>query len=158
MALVLNALDRENKVTAGGNEFAFKPKQVKHFYNEDIAKFITSVRADQGFVLLPSEYDDAEKPELRTGEAYNAMIAELTKRGVEAYCANLNRLIQNEKISLLKDLRQKNDPSDPRFYMHPQMVQNLEELAKYRVRQDDAEQRKVDKIKELEKQLENKGQ
>ena len=157
MALVLNALDRENKVTAGGNDFVFKAKQVKHFYNEDIAKFITSVRADQGFVLLPSELDDAERPELRTGPAYEAVIAELTKRGVEAYCANLSRLIQNEKISLMKDLRQKNDPSDPRYYMHPNMVKNLEELTKYRVKNDDAEQRKVDKIKELEKQLENKG-
>lgn len=154
MALVLNALDQENSVTAGGNTFTFKPKQVKHFFNEDIAKFICSYKAEQGFMAVPSEFDDAERPELRVGPAYEAVIAELAKKGVENYCAFLSRLIQNEKISLMKDLRRNNDPSDPRYHMSPGMVKNLEDLAKYRAKKDDAEQRKVDRIKELEKSLE----
>lgn len=153
MALVLNALDRENKAMCGGNEFSFKPKQVKHFYNEDIAHFLTTRREANGLIMVPKEFDDPERPEIRQSEEYKAVIADLTARAIDEYCAHLNRLVNNEQVGLLKDLRKNNDPSDPRYLIHPNMVKNMEELVQYRTKKEDAGQVKVDRIKELEKAL-----
>lgn len=150
MAIVMNALDKEQTMVIGGNHFSFKPNQIKVIYNNDIAKFLTGQRAEYGFVPLPDEFEDKAIQESEEGKA---AILEARKQGIEAYCRKLREQIFNLKVSLQRDLDQKNFKVDARVFASNGDLDALEELAKYNIAGEDAEQKKIDRIKQLEEKI-----
>lgn len=150
MAMILNALDRDNQVTVGGNTFTFKPRQIKHFYQTSIANLIAREKSEFGFVALPEEFEDLE---YRNSPEAKQIIESKTKEGVENYCRRLRQLIYNEQVSLKRDIEVSGSKEDHRIHLTDGMVQNMEELAKYQSQKSDAEQRRLDKIKQLEKSI-----
>jgi hypothetical protein len=159
MPLVMNALDEENKVVVGGNTFTFKPRQIKEIYQSDIAHIITRYKGEFGFVGLPDDltYVVHLKPELlekTISDEHKQIIEDARRAGVDAYVNRLRSLVYNAQVSLKRDLEQKNYKQDVRTEWTKGDVANLENLVKYQGRREDHEQKKFDKIKELEKQLE----
>lgn len=148
MPLVMNALDKEIAVCAQGNWFTFKPKQIKNIASDDLALFFTSNLAYEGLVRVGDAF---EEPDYKGTEAGKAELAEAASRGLSARIAFLQGVVGNELHSLKRDLAKNNDQSDPRSYMHPNMVKNMEELAGYKRKQSAAKEEKISKIAELEK-------
>lgn len=148
MPLVMNALDKEVVVCAQGNWFAFKPKQIKNIASDDLALFFTSNLAYEGLVRMPDAF---EEPEHKATEEGKKELAEASAKGLTARIAFLQGIVSNELHSLKRDLSKNNDQSDPRAYMHPNMVKNMEELAGYKRKQSAAKEEKISKIAELEK-------
>lgn len=150
MAVVMNALNRENNVMVGGVQFSFKPQQIKFMYNEGIARFLTGPRAEEGFVDLPEGFEEKEKQESEEGKS---TILAARQRGVDNYCKKLRQQIFNLKVSLQRDLDQKNFKVDARVYASDGDLFALEELARYQGAGDDSEQKKIDRIKALEEKV-----
>lgn len=161
MPAIMNALDEAQTVTVGGNTFHFAPRQVKAFYNNDIASVITRIKGEFGFIELPAEleYIAHLKPEQqKNGVApeHKEILESKRKEGVEAYCRRLRGLIYNAQVSLRKDLEMANIKADPRTFASEGDVKNMEQLVKYQTSKNDETQVRVDKLKELEKKLETK--
>lgn len=158
----MNALDEDNKVVVGGNTFTFRPKQIKEIYQTDIAHIITRHKAEFGFVGLPDDltYIAHVKPEnfdKQVPEEHKALIEEARKSGVEAYCRRLRQLVYNMQVSLKQDLEKANIKADPKVFASDGDLRNLEQLVKYQAKREDIEQKRIDKLKELEKHLEKAG-
>ena len=148
MPLVMNALDKEVSVCAQGNWFTFKPKQIKPIGSDDLALFFTSNLAYEGLVRVSDAFDDLD---YKGSEEGKKELAEAASRGLAARVTFLQGVVNNELHSLRRDLEKNNDKSDPRSYMHPNMVKNMEELAGYKRKQSAAKEEQISKIAELEK-------
>lgn len=161
MGVVLNSLDKEQTVVVGGNHFHFKANEIKYFHNNSISNFLTLDRADHGFMGLPDEmvHLAQSKPEILekiiTPED-KEIIKEKKATGIENYCKKLRAQVYNLQVSLLKDLRKANDPTDPRIHASKGDVQAMEELVKYQSKNQDADELRLDKIKKLEAELAKK--
>src|SRR5258708_7450067 len=105
MPVILNCLDDEQTTVMGGSHFTFKPMQLKYFSDSHIAKSIGRLRADDGFIELPEEFESLAllKPELFEQvitQEQRDIIAEKRKEGIDNYCRKLRSLIYNATISL----------------------------------------------------------
>lgn len=149
MAIVLNATNETVSTKAHGNWFTFKPKQYK-ILGDDLAAFLTSNRADEGLVYLPEEFSDPTYS--RTPEGQEAF-ARAEAEGIERYVAKLREVVNNNIISMKKDLQIKNIQTDPRAFMSEGEMHALEQLSKYQNAGHNAHQQRVERVKELEKQL-----
>jgi hypothetical protein len=154
MAVVMNCLDEEQTAVVGGAHFTFKPRQIKHIYQESIAGLLTSEKKEYGFVSLPEEILDKEFADSPAGKA---ILEAKRKEGVDAFCKKLRSQLYNLNVSLKQDLDKSNLKVDPRVFASEGDIKAMELLAKYQSRKEDEDQKKVDRIKELEKVLNGKG-
>jgi hypothetical protein len=154
MAVVMNCLDEEQTAVVGGSHFTFKPKQIKQIYQEHIASLLTGDKKEYGFVALPEECLDREFVDSAAGKA---LIDAKRKEGVDAFCKKLRAQLYNLNVSLKQDLDKANLKVDPRVFASEGDIKAMELLAKYQLRKEDEDQKKVDRIKELEKALNGKG-
>lgn len=155
MKFVMNSLDEEQTILAHGKHFFFKARQVKPFYSDAIGAFILKERAELGMIEVPAIVNDDEG----AVEDYvkdPKVLEERRKAGVEAYCVHLRKVLYNLQVSLRKDLDSKNMKMDVRTLATSGDLNHMEKLVKYQTRKEDAEQVKVDRIKQLEKALEGK--
>lgn len=150
MALVYNSLKDEVSVQAQGAWFTFKPEQIKEM-NDVKAAFIGEKKAYTGLIAIPEEFTDLE---YRNSEAGKEALEKFRKDGITARCNHLRFIVDNEKLSLQGDLDRANIKADSRAYMSPAVVKAMEELARYKRADGEAEAAKVAYIKELEKELE----
>jgi hypothetical protein len=149
MALILNASAEEQHFKVHGNHFNLKPGQIKAF-TDTIADFICMERGYLGLVGLPETYDDIAFRDSAEGKA---LLASKKEQGVNARCKYLREIVYNNQVSLKMDLEKANIKADPRVFASEGEVAAMEELVKYQKTQDDVDQVKVDRIKELEKKL-----
>lgn len=149
MAVVFNATNELVTVKAHGNWFTFKPKQFK-VMNDEIANFLVTARAEKGLVSLPNEFED---PEYSRSEEAQEILAKQEAEGISRYLAKLTETVNNNRISLKKDLQMKNIQTDPSAFMSEGEMKALEKLAEYRGRGQDEQQKRVEKVRELEKKL-----
>lgn len=154
MPVIMNCLDRDNDVVVGGATFKFKPNQIRVIYQPDIANTIVRLKGEFGFVGLD---DTMEDPEYRASEAGKKEILARRADGVNQYCQRLRTLIYNAQVSLRMDLERSNIKADPKVFASDGDIHNLEELLKYQTQKSDEDQKKIDRIKELEKKLAEKG-
>lgn len=150
MGVVMNCLDEENKVVVGGEHFHFKPNQIKYFYNNAISSSLLRIYQEHGFIELPEGLQEKEMQESEEGKK---IIAEARKEGIERYCDKLRGQIYNLQVSLKRDLDQKNYKVDPRVYASKGDIKAMEQLVKYQSKNEDATQRQVEYLKDLEKKL-----
>lgn len=149
MSYVMNALDKEQRVTVAGNHFTFKPRQVKLF-QPNIATLLTVDKAYMGFVGIPEAYEDLE---WKSSEEGQKALVSARKAGVEAYCNFLRRIVYNQQVSLRQDLEKMNIKADPKTFISDGELDAMKELVKYQASKDDEDQKKIDEAKELEKKL-----
>lgn len=149
MALIMNATHKTITTKAIGNYFTFKPGQIK-VMDEDIARFFATERGYMGFVSLDDRFED---PEFKESPEGKLAIAEARAKGVSARVTYLKQLIYNETTSLKQDLDRANIKADPRSFASDALVDYMEEVASYAKKEEDQVEKKVEKIKELEKKL-----
>lgn len=160
MMLIMNCLEEENRAVVGGNTFTFAPKQIKPFYNDNLARLLETNRGEDGFISLPIELEYL--CHLRPGETvdsiiskeHNELLVEKRQEGVNRFVENLRRRVYNAQVSVKHDLDKMGIKADSRAYSSDQDLKNLELLVKYQTKQEDASKARIDRIKELEKTLE----
>lgn len=150
MPLIMNASSIEQTVKVHGAWFSFKPKQIKTMAEEKVF-FLSSSCAYLGFVSVPEELEDLD---IRASKEGQAKIKEAEERGIANRVQFLERLKHNELSSLQRDYDLRNDKSDPRVLVSKEMLKNFEELVTYKNKKQDMAQEQVNRIKELEKLLE----
>jgi hypothetical protein len=151
MPLVMNASSQEQQVRVHGAWFTFSPGQIKDMH-EDKVFFLTSTCSYLGFVGLPESLSDID---FKNSEAGQKLLAEAKQKGIANRVAFLESLKRNEIVSLQRDLDKANQKYDARLEMDPAMLPQLEELATYKIKKQDEAQKKLDRIKEIEAQLED---
>lgn len=149
MALVMNASSQEQSVRVHGSWFTFTPGQIKDMH-EDKVYFLSSNCAYLGFVSLPETLADLE---FRSSEEGKTIIQKAKETGIANRIQHLEELKRNELVSLQRDIDKSNMKYDARLEMASGMVKNLEELAGYKSRSQDAKQQQLDRVKEIEKLL-----
>lgn len=149
MSLVMNASAEVQEFKVFGNHFTLKPGQIKNF-QENIAHFIAIERRGWGLVVLPEEFEDLDFRQSLEGQK---LLEEKRAEGVAARIGRLKEIIYNNQVSLRRDLEMANIKADPKIYASDGEVSAYRELVKYQQKQEDAEQRKVDELKNLEKQV-----
>jgi len=149
MGMLYNATNETHQVKAFGNYFEFKPKQMK-VLDDRISHWIATERFYLGIVALPEEFAD---PSFASSEEGKTILAEKTKQGVEAFCQRLRERIKNVEVSLRQDLEKANIKADPLVFASPGEVEAFELLAKYQKAGQDAEEAKVERLKQLQKQI-----
>lgn len=149
----MNTLDEAQDIVVGGKHFHFKPRQIKQFHQDTFANFILREKSELGFVEIPTiidEHDDSAG----THSTEVSLIEAKRKEGIENYCNRLRRLVYNAQVSLQKDI----DMSGRKVHYSVESskgdLKNMENLLKYQTKKEDASQLQVEKIKQLEKQLE----
>lgn len=150
MGIIYNPLERDVTVKAFGNYFTFKPKQLK-LMEDKMARWLAEYRRDEGLVLVGHEFEDLEYR--KTPEGLKALkVAE--DQGLKNRVRKL-RMLKDNIASLQKDLDMKNLKIDARTMASSGEIAALEELASLQAKQKDEGQVKIDRIKELEKLLED---
>lgn len=150
MPLIMSSSIKDVSVQVQGNWFTFKPKQIKQM-DENKVFFLTSKCAYLGFIAVPDKFEDIEARSTPEGKAE---LAAIEAQGIKNRVEFLTYLKNNELRSLRSDLERKNDKSDPRAYMSAAMVDQLEELSKYTKKLETAKTEQLNRIKQLEKELE----
>lgn len=149
MPLVLNASCEIQHFKVFGNHFTLKPGQIKNFTDE-IAKFCGYQRRDQGLIELPAEFEEQDYMNSPHGQE---RLLKLKAEGVKNRVLALRAVVYNNQVSLRQDLEKANIKIDPRILASDGEVSAMEELAKYQDQGDDAAQKKLERIKELEKKI-----
>lgn len=149
MALIMNASCVPQSFTVFGHHFVLKPGQIKNF-NDNIAQFISSERADLGLVPLPDEFTD---PEFKDTDEGKRILSEKKADGVKARVFRLKQLAYNETVALKLDLEARNMKTDPRVFMSESALKQLEELASYMDEEDTQKAEQIEKIKRVEKRI-----
>ncbi len=149
---LMNATKEEQTIKALGNWFTFKPGQVKQV-NDDLGHWITTMKAESGLVSLPDAYED---PEYKNSPEGKAAIEEARERGVKAYVDFHRSIVANNQVSLRRDLGQANIQADPAIYATQGELNSMRIVAAYQKAADDAEQKKVDEVRELMKKVQGK--
>lgn len=159
MATILNCLDRDNMARIGGNHFEFKPNQMKYFHDKNIAQCIDRLKREDGFILLPEEFDelslikDDAKRAMITTDEHKATLKHYRDQGLKDYVTNLRRLIYNATVSMQKDLDRAGYKYDARVEANSADLNRLRELSKYQAQDLDTSQQRIDEFKELEKKV-----
>jgi len=149
MALIYNASSKDQKVKVFGNWFEIPSGKIK-VVQDNIARFMAIDRQDRGFVALSEAFED---PEYKLTPDGQAELAEAKRQGVANRIKALQAVINNETVSLQQDLTMKNINVDSRGYMDDKAVEHLKELTEYRNSKSDEDAAKLQKIKDLEKEL-----
>jgi len=153
MPLIMNCLDEPNTAVVGGNYFTFKAGQIKPIHQEGIARIISQNKRDDGFVELPDELDGTEYPDWAQTPEGKALIAQKKREGIETHCAHLRQVVYNLQVSLKQDLEKQNIKADPRVFASKGEIAALEKLVKYQDKEQDQDQLRIDRVKELEKKM-----
>lgn len=154
MKFVMNCLDEEQTIVVGGKHFHFKANQIKQFYQDTFANIILREKAEYGFVEIPLVGAGTEDDNSGVASTDKVLIDAKRKEGIENYCNRLRNLVYNAQVSLQKDLDIKGIKISYQAIASDGDLKNMEKLAKYQSKREDANQVRVDRIKQLEKQLE----
>lgn len=146
MALIFNATNEVQSVKAVGNWYTFKPKEIKAFYNANIADFIAQERREYGLVLVDGRLSDLD---FRNSEEGKALLTEYEDRGIDQFIDALRARIANNQISLRQDLEKANLKMDPAILASTGEIDAMRTVAKYQKNKEDREQQKIDEVKEL---------
>jgi hypothetical protein len=152
MALCYNTTDEEQSIKIFGNWYAFKPGQIRNL-NDNVAHFIETDRKETGIVTLPEQFDDSEY------KASSEGMAELAARrqsGLKHYLDFHRKIVYNNQVSLRQDLERSNIHADPAVFASAGEMKSMEILAKYKAKEKDEEQLRIERVKELMKEAEGK--
>jgi hypothetical protein len=145
MPLIFNTTNEVQKTKALGNWFEFKPKQIKSM-SDNIGNFLATERAELGLVALPEELEDAE---FRASAEGKAILEAKEQQGIDTYVKALRATIYNNQVSLRQDLEKSNLKIDPAALASEGELVAMRIVASYQAKKDDADQKRIDEVKEL---------
>ena len=145
MSLIFNATDHTVTTQARGNWFTFKPKQIKQMEGK-LAQFLAEMRGEDGLMLLPDEFEDPDFQKTAEGKA---ILAKTTEEGIAKLTEKLRKVIYNLQVSLKIDLEKANIKVDPAAFASKGELEAMRMLAQYQKHGEDAQQKKIDEVKEL---------
>lgn len=148
---IFNATNETVTVKAAGNFFTFKPKEIKFFYNTDIAGFIAGERKHLGLIALPEEF--VEDPGYEKTAEGQMKLKDLEEIGLDAFLAHHRSIIANNQVSLRQDLEKANLKIDPALLASKGELDSMRTVAKYQRQEEDRAQQRVDEVKELMKKV-----
>lgn len=158
MPAILNCLDEEQTLKVAGMYYTFKPNQLKYFHDKGIAGLMARNHAEDGVVLVDESLEHlshlkADMLEKVISAEEKAKLEAHKEAGIANYVKRLRELIFNATVSLQKDIDISGAKYDARVLATDADLERFEKLAKYQKTKSDNDQAKVDRIKELEKQL-----
>lgn len=151
MPIVFNATEEKQTFRAFGSWFTFNPNQTKQM-NEDISRFIAENRKEHGMMVLPDEFED---PEYKLTEEGKTKLANIKSAGIFNFLTAQRDIIKNNQVHLRKDLEMANIKTDPAVYATDSELKAMEYVAKYQKLDKDDAQEKIDKVKNLMKEVNN---
>lgn len=124
MPYVMNCLDTQVSTQAQGKWFTFKPREIKMFYQPEIARFMGQMRGEDGLVEIPDSIMELEK------DAPQRLSAIEQKRieGVNARVRKLEWQKQNLLGSLRLDVEMKGMKTDSLVFASKGDLNSLKEL------------------------------
>lgn len=153
MAVVINATQETITLRLRGNYFSWKPGQKKVIRDEELAHFIRTERGDSGLAVISELMrDDEEVSPEELEERRAALITseqEECAAALERYVQKHRRVIENNQISLRRDLEQRGIKADPAAFASAGEVESMKLVAKYQKRAEDAEATKIAEVKRL---------
>lgn len=147
--MIFNALDKEVSTKAFGNHFNFKPRQIKRM-SGDIGQFLSREKGYMGLVELPMTFED---PEYKASEEGQALLEEKRKEGVSRRINHLKGIVNNLQVSLRQDLDIANIKADVNAFASSGEINAMEELVSYQRAAEDQDKAKLEKVRQLERQL-----
>lgn len=109
MPYVMNCLDTPVSTQAQGKWFSFKPREIKMFYQPEIARFMGQMRGEEGLVEIPDNIMEKEKDDITRIE----YIEGKRREGITARVQKLEWQKQNLLSSLRFDIEAKGMKVDP---------------------------------------------
>lgn len=149
MGLIYNTTNEQQSVKAFGNWFTFKPKQMK-MIDDKLSHFLATEKKEYGLVALKEDFGDPTYLQSPEGQAE---LAAKENEGVKNYIAHHRSIIYNNQVSLRKDLETANLKIDPATLASDGEIKSMEIVAKYQQQEDDAAQKRVDRVKDLMKSV-----
>lgn len=149
MPLVMNASSETQTTKAYGQWFTFKPGQIK-MMEDRFAHFLTGTRHYLGFVGLSERFSDPDYKQTQEGRKE---YEDTKEKGVRNRIEHLKSIVRNNLDSLRQDLRMANIDSDPRAFMSDGEMYALEQLSEYEKAGEDKKAKRVEKAKDLMKEL-----
>ncbi len=154
MPIVVNATQEHITIKVGGHYFSFKPGGQKVINNPDVARFIQTDLTDSGLAVLPDLISESEEEvsvdELKAREEQQESLRqELCDQALDRYIDKHRKIIENNQISLKRDLEQANIKADPASYVSKGELEAMRLVAKYQRRAEDMHQAKVNEVNDL---------
>lgn len=110
----MNALDNQVSTQAQGKWFTFKPREIKMFYQPEIARFMGQMRGEEGLVEIEDSMMEkklSDNPADR--EDFQNYIEQKRREGVAARIKKLEWIKHNLLTSLKFDIEAKGMKMDP---------------------------------------------
>lgn len=129
MPYVMNCLDTAVSTQAQGKWFSFKPREIKMFYQPEIARFMGQMRGEEGLVEIPDNIAElrlSEDPAQRS--EYTEYIEHKRREGVQARIKKLEWQRHNLLTSLKFDIEAKGMKMDPLILATKGDLSSLREL------------------------------
>jgi hypothetical protein len=153
MAIVINATQETITLRLRSHYFTWKPAQKKVIRDEELAHFIRTERGDSGLAVISELVRDDEEISPEELEERRAASAEAEKLECEAaldrYVQKHRRVIENNQISLRRDLEQSGIKADPAVFASTGELESMKLVAKYQKSAEDKEQAKVEEVRRL---------
>jgi len=105
----MNCLDTPVSTQAQGKWFSFKPREIKLFYQPEVARFMGQMRGDEGLVEIPDQIMELEKDDASRIQ----FLEERRKEGITKRVSKLEWQKYNLLASLKLDLEVKGMKVDP---------------------------------------------
>lgn len=160
MSIVINATQETITLRLRGNFFTWKPGQKKVIRDEDLAHFILTERTDSGLAVIPELVKDDEEVSPEELEERRAGAGEREEAecaaALERYVQKHRRVIENNQISLRRDLEMAGIKADPAAWASTGELESMRLVAKYQKRSEDAEASKIAEVKKLMEQVKGK--
>lgn len=145
MALVINCTKDEQQVKALGNWFTFKPGQIK-ILQDNIGRFLSLEKKQYGLMELPEAFTD---PDYAKSPEGIAIMEQVSQEGLRNYIDFHRKIVENNQVSLRRDLEQANIKADPATYASEGELASMRIVAKYAQMDDDAAQKRIEEVRAL---------
>lgn len=128
MPYIFNSLDENVTTQAHGKWFSWKPQEIKTIHNENLARFLSQNRGEEGLVEIPESVMEMDK----TSPEYKQAIYELRRAGVMKFINKQNSVIRNLEISLRGDYERTGMKGNFLFEATKGELQAYKNLKKYK--------------------------
>lgn len=99
MPYIMNALNEDVTTQAHGKYFSWKPQEIKHIHQKNLAEFITQHRGEEGLIDVPEPVMELDK----NSTEYKVQLYQIRKAGIEKFLRKQNWIVRNLEMSLRRD-------------------------------------------------------
>jgi hypothetical protein len=153
MAYIMNALDESVSTQAHGKWFSWKPQEIKMLHNEQLARFLSQNRGEEGLVEVPESLMEIDK----NSEEFKTKIYEIRKSGIMKFVAKQNSIVRNLEISLRRDYETSGQKGNFLFEASKGELEAYKKLKKYKEFEAKEQINVADEIQKIRQELYGEG-